>query len=55
MYTSVPGQIVECIEFIWGIYTDIFASYLHMDYFSYVEYLWHLRGIFFVYTYMAIA
>ena len=30
MYTSVYGPIVDCIEFIWGIYTYIIVSYLHI-------------------------
>ena len=29
MYTSASGHSVECIEFIWGTYTDIVVSYLH--------------------------
>ena len=30
MYTSAPGDIIDCIEFIWDIYTDIVVSYLYM-------------------------
>ena len=29
MYTSVPVHIVDCIGFIWGIYTDIVVSCAH--------------------------
>ena len=31
MYASAPGQIVDCTEFILGIYTDIVALYLHVN------------------------
>ena len=31
MYISISGHIVDCSEFIQGIYTDIVAPYLHMD------------------------
>ena len=30
------GNIVDCSEFIWGIYTKIFVSYMHMNWFAYV-------------------
>ena len=31
MYTSAPGLILHCSEFIWGIWNDIVVSYLHMN------------------------
>ena len=31
MYISVPGHIVNCIEFIFIIYTNIVVSYVHMN------------------------
>ena len=37
-----------------GICTDVGASYLNMKYFAYVTYIWHLKGIFVVDTYMAV-
>ena len=30
MFTSAGGDIVDCIEVIWGMYTDIVLSYVHM-------------------------
>ena len=30
-YTSTCGHIVDCSEFIWGIYTDIVVWCLHMS------------------------
>ena len=30
MYTSVSGHIIECSEFIWGIYMNIVVAYLWM-------------------------
>ena len=30
MYFCVPGNIIDCIWFIWGIYTDV-VSYMHMN------------------------
>ena len=32
MYTSAFGHIIECSEYIWGLYTDIIVSYVHMKY-----------------------
>ena len=29
MYNSVPGHSVDCIGFIWGIYTDTVVSSAH--------------------------
>ena len=29
MYTSSPGHIIDCIKFIWGMYTDIVFSCAH--------------------------
>ena len=34
-----------CIEFIWGIYTDIVVSSVHINLLGNVAPLWHLRGI----------
>ena len=31
MHTSAHGHIVDCSEFISGIYTDIVVSNLHMN------------------------
>ena len=31
MYTSISDHIVDCSEFMWGIYSDIVALYLHMN------------------------
>ena len=31
MYTSASGHIVDCREFIWGIYSGIAVSYMHMN------------------------
>ena len=30
IYTSACGDLVDCIEFIRGIYTDIAVSHVHM-------------------------
>ena len=30
MYTSAYDNIIDCIEFIWGIYADVVVSYMHM-------------------------
>ena len=29
MYTNAPGHIIDYIEFVWCIYTDIIISYAH--------------------------
>ena len=31
IYTSVSGHIVDYGELIWGLYTEIVASYVHMN------------------------
>ena len=31
MYTSVPGLIMDCSEFIRDMYTDLVVSYQHMN------------------------
>ena len=55
MYTSAPGHMIDCTEFMLGVYTDIVVSYLCMKQLGYVPFLWHLKGIFVVGTYMVIA
>ena len=30
MFTSAHGQIIYCIEFLWGSYTNVVVSYVHM-------------------------
>ena len=40
MYTSACGYIVDCIEFIWGIYTDTIVSYLHVILLAYEVLKW---------------
>ena len=52
MYTSDCGHFVDCIEFIWCIYSNIVVSYVCMMWLAYV---WHLRFIFIVATCMFIA
>ena len=54
MYISACGDIVDCIEFIWGIYTDIVAN-VHMNILAYVAYLWHVGVTFVVGTCIFIA
>ena len=49
MYTSASGHIVDCIEFIWGIYTDIVVSFVHWMYLAYLAFdrhicYWHMYG-----------
>ena len=46
MYTRDCGDILYYIEFIWGMYADISASYVYISSLVYVAYLWHLRSIF---------
>ena len=41
MCAGVPGHIVHCGEFIWGIYTDSAVSYLCMC----ILHMLHLRGM----------
>ena len=31
MYICVSGHIIDCIGFIWSIYFDIVASYVHTN------------------------
>ena len=44
MYTSASGHSVDCSEFIWGLYTDIDVSYMHMNKLMWMVYMWHFRG-----------
>ena len=38
MHICVPGHIVECTEFIWGLYTDIVVSCgLHVAFEEYIS------------------
>ena len=45
-YTGASFHFTDCIEFIWGTYSDVVVSYLHVNYFAYLEYMWHMRAIF---------
>ena len=40
MYTSAHGYTVDCSEFICGMYSDVVISYMHMNLFVYVTYMW---------------
>ena len=31
MYTSAPGHIAHCSEFIWNIDVDTVVAYVHMN------------------------
>ena len=55
MYTSAPGHIIDCIEFIWNIYTEIGVPYEAHEVFGLGIYTWPLMEIFLVGTYMAIS
>ena len=52
MYISVPCMITDCSGFIWGIYTGIVVSYLHMTLLAQVAYVvfeghisfWEMHG-----------
>ena len=41
MYTSISCHIVDCSEFIWGMYTDIVCLDLHMN----LLHMWHISAI----------
>ena len=43
--TSTSGHIDDSNEFILGIYIDRLVSHLHINVFTYMPYMWYLRGI----------
>ena len=49
MYTSAFGHNFDYSELIWGIYTDMVASYLHIS----NLYIWHMCGIWRAYLLLA--
>ena len=44
-YICLPGHIVDCIGFMWGICTDVVVSYVYMKLLAPAAYIWHLMGI----------
>ena len=40
--SSAPDYTVDCNELIWGKYTDIVISYMHMNQFAYVAFEGHI-------------